>query len=221
MAALKRSPWHWVLLLGFIPLLLCFRYVESVVEPVHLMTTALDYRLPLIKEFILAYLMWFPYVLTVFIFCGLRSRKEFIKLCAIVYSGMSLAYLFYLVFPSYIDIRENVIGSDIFSKLLRWLYSIDTPTNVFPSLHVYITLVAHQCVVRISRKRKEQGFIFVSFAVSVLIIISTVFIKQHSVADVFSGFLFAMLMLKLFGYGLPPLLSTVKGHEYYAVDFEE
>jgi len=221
MPVIRRIPRHFWLLLGFIPLFIFFKYVEYIVKPVHLMTIAYDYKIPFIKEFVVAYLMWFPYIFIVFIACGRRSKKEFFRLCAIVYSGMSLVYIFYLIYPNYVNLRQSVIGNDIFSKLLRLLYSTDTPTNVFPSLHVYIALVLHQCVVRISTRQGDKWRVYASFAVSVLIIISTVFIKQHSMADVFAGMLFAMLMLKLFGYSLSPLLSTVKGHEYYAVDFEK
>lgn len=217
----RQFPLHLLLLGCFIPLILVFRYVEAVVQPVHLMTIGLDYKIPFIKEFVVAYLMWFPYIISVFVFCAFRSRKEFFRLCGIIFSGMCLAYLFFMLYPNYIDIRPAVLGNDVFSKLLHWLYSIDTPTNVFPSLHVYIALVLHQCVVRLADQNKEKGIVYASFAVSVLIIISTVFIKQHSMADVFSGMLFSILMLKLFGYRLSPLLSTGKGQDYYAVEFEE
>jgi len=76
--------------------------------------------------------------------------------------------------------REN-----LFTELVRLVYASDTPTNVTPSIHVYnslgmMTVIAHS-ETGIFRKKwvrvLMEGF-------GVLIILSTMLIKQHSALDV-------------------------------------
>ena len=67
------------------------------------------------------------------------------------------------------------------------LHDADTPTNVFPSIHVYNTLV---CLIAVLTSRGLKGKIWIKLGatvLSVLIILSTLFLKQHSVIDAGAG----------------------------------
>ena len=64
---------------------------------------------------------------------------------------------------------------------------MDTPTNVLPSIHVSST-VSIILAVRVSESLKNRRAVkTVIYIVSALIILSTMFIKQHSIYDVVSG----------------------------------
>ena len=71
----------------------------------------------------------------------------------------------------------------------------DTPTNVCPSIHVASSLAMDLAICRsvLGQKRRVR---IASHGVFVLIVLSTVFLKQHSVIDVFWG---AVLTLVLHG----------------------
>lgn len=88
---------------------------------------------------------------------------------------------------------------------------VDTPTNLFPSIHVYNSIAVHLAVMH-SRQLKEKKWIRRSSGVlMVSIIASTMFLKQHSVFDVITAFIMATIMYTLV-YGSE--LLTSRKHVY-------
>ena len=77
---------------------------------------------------------------------------------------------------------------------VAWLYSTDTPTNLFPSIHVYNSLGIHFAVMHSSYFKDKKHVQHASLVLCVLIILSTMFIKQHSVFDVSTAFMLAFVM---------------------------
>ena len=65
---------------------------------------------------------------------------------------------------------------------------MDTATNVFPSIHVFNSLAVHAAVMHSKRLEKHTGVQKGSLVLCILIILSTMFLKQHSVFDVISAF---------------------------------
>ena len=77
---------------------------------------------------------------------------------------------------------------------MGFIYSTDTNTNVFPSIHVYNSVGAAILIFK-SHILKKYNWVKISAVVlSTLIIMSTVFLKQHSIVDVFGGLIWAALM---------------------------
>ena len=74
---------------------------------------------------------------------------------------------------------------------VAWLYSTDTPTNLFPSIHVYNSLGVHIAVTKSECFREKKKTKFVSLLLCVSIILSTMFLKQHSFFDVITAFAMA------------------------------
>ena len=65
------------------------------------------------------------------------------------------------------------------------LYLIDTPTNVTPSIHVYNSLCVMIAVWKTDAKLVRPKLVKVLMTVlGFLIILSTMFLKQHSFSDV-------------------------------------
>ena len=83
---------------------------------------------------------------------------------------------------------------NVFMSAVHFLWRIDTPTNVLPSLHVFNTL---GCWIAIRRSEALRARRWVQLGVSVLsaaIILSTLFLKQHSFVDVSAAFLLAVAL---------------------------
>ena len=92
----------------------------------------------------------------------------------------------YIIFPNMQPLRPTEFARDnIFTDMVGFLYTIDTNTNVCPSLHVAYSIAIASVWV------KEKGISpwFKAFIVVfvILICLSTVFIKQHSVIDGFAA----------------------------------
>jgi membrane-associated phospholipid phosphatase len=84
--------------------------------------------------------------------------------------------------------------SNIFTRALGRLYSIDTATNVFPSIHVYNSIGAMIAIRKSERLRQIKWLQISTFILTVLICMSTVALKQHSILDVFGGIALSIIM---------------------------
>ena len=99
------------------------------------------------------------------------------------------------LWPNGHDLRPAMMPRDnLFTKLVSSLYRADTPTNLWPSIHVYNSLGCHIAVMKSARLEKKKGIRTCSLCLCVSIILSTMFIKQHSVFDVTTAFIMAAVM---------------------------
>ncbi|MGG0184667.1 phosphatase PAP2 family protein [Bacillus rhizoplanae] len=182
-------PLCYILLL----ILVSFLYDElnrSTVGAVNV-TTKIDAWIPFTKEFIVPYLLWFPYLYGALIYYCFADRKLYYVTLSSVILGDLLSFSIYYMWQTTVT-RPEVIGNDVFANLVRFIYSIDQPVNCFPSIHVLTTFV----IMITAYKRKKQNkweYGLLTF-VGVLIILSTLFTKQHSFIDVITGIVVASFL---------------------------
>lgn len=185
----------WVLLYGFL-YMPWFLYLER--RPsVHYFTihSPLDDYIPFVEYFIVPYLLWFAYIAVVTGYFFFTDRNGFYKLAAFLCTGMTLFLIICTVFPNGLHLRPHTFVRDnIFTDMVRMLYRADTPTNVLPSIHVYNSIGAAVAVAHSSALKKYKGLQYTSYVMSFLIILSTMFLKQHSVTDVIAAFAMACII---------------------------
>ena len=80
-------------------------------------------------------------------------------------------------------IRSGILSLRIWWRAVQFIYHTDTPTNVLPSIHVYNSLAAFMAIKRSKLARKQKGWAWGTGILTVLIILATVFLKQHSMFD--------------------------------------
>ena len=80
---------------------------------------------------------------------------------------------------------------------VRMLYRADTCTNVFPSLHVFNTLSVCIAVHESEKLKKHKAVCNAAYILAALIILATMFLKQHSVLDVFGAVIMAYVLYKV------------------------
>ena len=83
---------------------------------------------------------------------------------------------------------------NVFTVLVSQLWQTDTPTNLFPSIHVYNSLGAHFAVMNNETLSGKKWVRRGSLILCVSIILSTMFIKQHSMFDVLMAFIMGAVM---------------------------
>ena len=92
--------------------------------------------------FIIPYVLWYFFLIgTVDLFCGiLPEQKEYYQYLGTLGVGMTLFLLISYVYPNGQHLRPDLgsTGGGVFISVIRLLYKIDTPTNIFPSMHVYL-----------------------------------------------------------------------------------
>ena len=156
----------------------------------------LDDLIPFCKYAVIPYLAWFIWIpFTLFYLLWKAPRADFWRLCLPLFAGMTIALAVYVILPNGLDLRPyRVYGSDIFARIVRWLYSTDTATNVCPSIHVFnsVTLMMAYYRSRIFEAPRRRWMRPASAVLCLSIIASTVLLKQHSCIDVVMGILLAM-----------------------------
>lgn len=164
-----------------------FGFLEIVPpKDVHLIHCALDDRIPNIAVFIYSYVSWFPYIVV----CAALAIKnlddrQFKKAVLVLTTGMNIFLFISYVWPTGLDLRESIVYDlhTLSGNLLKFVQTVDTPKSVFPSMHVYVTLVL-QYTLEMQKKLVPSWGIWVGRVLAVLIVLSTMFTKQHSVLDV-------------------------------------
>ena len=164
-----------------------FGFLEIVPpKDVHLIHCALDDRIPNIAVFIYPYVSWFPYIeeCAVLAIKNLHHR-QLKKSVLVLTTGMNIFLFISYVWPTGLDLRESIVYDlhTLSGNLLKFVQTVDTPKSVFPSMHVYVTLVL-QYTLEMQKKLVPAWGIWVGRVLAVLIVLSTMFTKQHSAVDV-------------------------------------
>ena len=178
----------WVFLYGFI-YMTWFSWLEKhVTSDYFVIHSVFDAYIPFMEIFIVPYLLWFIYVSGTVIYFFFTDKQGFYKICALLISGMTLFLIICTVFPNGLNLRPTVFARDnIFVDLVKLIYRADTPTNVLPSLHVYNSI---GCYIAIRNSEKLRQYKWVqqgSLVLTISIVLSTMFLKQHSVVDVIAA----------------------------------
>lgn len=186
----------WVFLYAFI-YFPWFLYLEHhVTKDYYVIHTRLDDLIPFCEYFIVPYILWFVYMaggMAYFLFR--RPAKEFYRLTGFLFAGMTICLFICTIFPNGHNMRPQIdFDKNIFTRLVSFIYSSDTNTNIFPSIHVFGTLGVHIALCERDISKKQPALHTVSAILAVLICLSTVFLKQHSCLDVFAGIILAILM---------------------------
>lgn len=163
-----------------------------------LIHTVLDDKIPFCEIFIIPYYAWFIYVAAVMLYLLFNMEVEvYYKNYMFLVTGMTLFLIISTLFPNMHQLRPDVMPRDnVFTHMIALLYKADTPTNLWPSIHVYNSL-GTMIAVRNSKKIGKIGRIF-SDIMGVSIILSTMFIKQHSIYDVVTAFFMAIIFYLAF-----------------------
>lgn len=149
-------------------------------------TTKIDEGIPFIKEFIIPYLLWYPFIYGLLIYYFFVDRKQYFVGLSSLITGKLICFVVYCFWQTTVP-RPEVVGEDVFASLVRFIYSHDQPVNCLPSIHVMTTFI----MMIIAYKRKEnfkQEHAIVT-VIGSIIILSTLFTKQHVILDALAGIL--------------------------------
>lgn len=194
---IKKYRHAW-LILAYLPIymiwfLLLERYVT---KGYHIIQSPLDVYIPFNELFIVPYLLWFPFIAVSVLYFIYRDRIECYRLCGVLIAGMTVFLLVSTFYPNGVALRPvlSELGRDnIFLDLVAGLHKADTSTNVCPSIHVYNSLAVCFAFFASSHLKGKRLLKTGILILTILICLSTVFLKQHSVIDVIWAFVLMMI----------------------------
>ena len=192
--------WHGVPLAVYAFIYLAwFKHLEeTITSRYQVIHVSLDDAIPFCEVFVIPYFLWFAYVAVTVAYFFLKDKDDYFKMFVFLSTGMTVFLLISTLFPNGHHLRPHIMPRDnIFTQMVAALYKTDTPTNLWPSIHVYNSLGCHIAIMKSGRiKNAKRGTVvrIVSFILCISIIMSTMFIKQHSVFDVTTAFIMAAIM---------------------------
>ena len=128
--------------------LTAFHWLEvNITVPAIWVHCQLDDVIPFCKYAIVPYFAWFAWIPFTLFYLLLRGdRSDFWRVCLCLFTGMTIALSCYVLLPTGLALRPyRVYGSDIFARLVRMLYAVDSSKNVCPSIHVFNSVTLMRC----------------------------------------------------------------------------
>lgn len=133
------------------------------------------------------YVLWFVYIAAVVIYFTFFNKNvgEYWRVIITLCIGMTLFLFVSWIYPNGHDLRPETFARDnIFTQMVQMLYTADTSTNILPSIHVFnsvaVAIALEKCQALKGRWILRKSADILSF----LIVLSTMFLKQHSLMDV-------------------------------------
>lgn len=147
----------------------------------------LDARIPFCEWFVIPYYFWFVFIIGFLLYGLLYDRRSFRDCMYFIMLTYSATMVIYLLWPNMQTLRPTVFERDnLLTGIVQGLYDFDTNTNVCPSIHVLGSMAVCLAGVRAPRLRGWGWKLFFHLS-NVLICLSTVFLKQHSILDVIAA----------------------------------
>ena len=177
-----------------IPLLFCVIYNSLVYTGTMVLTrtwyhydltTDFDRAVPFVPAWIYVYLVCYIFWIVNYIMVSRVCDKDrFYRFITAELMAKTVCLVCYLLLPT-TNLRPAVTGDGFASLLVKMVYAIDLPSNLFPSIHC---LVSWMCWVGIRGNQKVPlAYRLFSLLFALAICASTQFTKQHYIADVIGG----------------------------------
>lgn len=187
---LKTDEFGHLWLLLFWPIFgLLFQMTERVfvVDEYHPVSSTLDAYIPFEEVFVIPYMFWFVYLVSIHVYTLFYDVMLFRRLMGFIILTYSVTLMIYWIFPTCQNLRPTEFERDnVLVRFIQDFYQFDTNTNVCPSIHVIGSVAVWAA--GWNSKRLKSVWWKVGFTVTtILIILSTVFLKQHSIVDVFAA----------------------------------
>lgn len=149
----------------------------------------LDYQIPLVPFFSIFYISAYILIFSPYFF--VHDKKQFREDFLLYMLLIFVSSFVFLVFPT-MAMRPLIVPQNIFDEMYLWILRNDLPFNLFPSLHVSLSCLASFLVYR---ENIKWGRVCIVWAI--LVALSTLFLKQHYIADVAAGIILAAIAYKL------------------------
>jgi membrane-associated phospholipid phosphatase len=168
--------------------------------------TALDRAIPFVPEMVVFYVyMFYPLViLTMLYFAFVEYRKGYALGWALVTIN-AVAVAIYAVFPVSTfwyrqDLLAHPIVGNFWATQVYNVFAGDTSFNCFPSLHAAVSTICFYTwfqYAKVKPSKATKAAAVAALVIAVGVILSTLFIKQHYIADEIAGVALALVVGKV------------------------
>lgn len=161
--------------------------------PHHNVALEIDDKIPFVHWFawiyMFAYVQWFIGYLVL----ARNSEETCKRYMAAELIGKAICVAIFVIYPTSM-IRPEILGDGFSERFLAWVYAVDSPDNLFPSLHCMESWIVARGI--LETKAPQSGKIAM-WLYSLLVIASVLLVKQHLVLDILGGIVVAELAMYL------------------------
>lgn len=152
------------------------------------LTLPADALVPFVPGMIVVYVGCYLFWAYNYILATRFGRAQTLRFLRADVMAKLVCLLFFVLLPVTLT-RPQVAGTDVFSRLVRLIYAVDSPNNLFPSIHCVVSWL---CYTGIRGQRAvPRWYRAFSCVFALLVFASTVMVRQHVLVDVVAGWLLA------------------------------
>ena len=177
----------------------------------------LDGAIPFVPEMVIFYVYFFysMVILTMLYFGFVEYKKGYALGWSLVFIN-AIALLIYMIFPVSTfwwrqDLLAHPITGNFWASQVYVVWASDSSFNCFPSLHAAISTVCFFTWFQFSKTKPSVAnklVAVVAFIIAGAVILSTLFVKQHYIADEVVGIVLAWVVGRIvFKYLWKPQLT--------------
>lgn len=166
----------------------------------------LDNAIPFVPETVIFYVyLFYPLVILTMLYFALIEYEEGHALGWSLVFINAVSVLIYMVFPVSTywwrqDFLTNPILGSFWANQVYSVWANDTSFNCFPSLHAAVSTICFFAWYKHSKTRPSAATKIVAVGVLIMtggIVLSTLFVKQHYIADEIAGIVLALIIGRL------------------------
>lgn len=168
-------------------------FIKLFINDYHLIGSSIDNMLPYIPEFIYFYMIWYPFEFYSLYLVYKNDKSNYINTIISLIISFVIMHLIFIIYPTIVDIRPNIDSFNSITTLILYIaFKADTPpVNCFPSGHCIL------CFIMVFSILKSQNITWknksILIIINTLIILSTLFVKQHVIIDVIGALIISFI----------------------------
>lgn len=140
----------------------------------------IDAAIPFIPAFIVIYILSYAQWVIGYGLIAAESKEVCYRVISSEIIAKLICMVIFLVFPT-IMTRPDITGNGIFEWATNFIYSLDTPTTLFPSVHCLESWILFRTA---HKTRHKKWLVPLWFVFALLVFASVVFVKQHLILDI-------------------------------------
>lgn len=144
----------------------------------------IDEAIPFVDWMIIIYVLAYVAWIVGFVVIGRESRAVCYEVMAAEQIAKVLCLICFLTIPATI-VRPEITGTGFCSWLTRFVYTMDSPENLFPSIHCLENWICFRGAMKC--KKVGKSYRIIMLVAAILVFTSTLFVKQHVFVDVIGG----------------------------------
>lgn len=187
---------------------LSYLIVKPFQANIHTLGNGIDAHIPFISYFVIVYCSWYVMLFIVPYLLYKKDRTMLAKYVSSLLIGILICCVIFIIYPTTV-LRPEINSNNIFDMIVKLIYLIDTPAiNCMPSIHCLLSML-FILTIGVSKKFNLRDKLIIAI-ISILIMLSTLFIKEHALIDLITGDVLMTIVFLCVNYNKKLVNNTKK-----------